>query len=302
MSISINDIQDYLNLIFPSFERVDLDSKIEKYKKEFADKVISQDDYFLIRNEKGHQVLASRIFKIESDKYALQIPIFCEKDTKALNQLFSQVKERLVALRGRALVCRMAHDEKYDFLKPEMLKFGFKVIGNRVEYKTQIQNLDFSSHGESPLEWISPLVDNSMSFDEVADFMEAVAQDDPDFNQETDNAKECLESYLSEAGLYNQKDCLQIGFLKGENFPCCFIVAQVESSSGWSRITYMGVHPDFRSKGLGTWVQRHGVQMLKKQGGTEYHGGTNLNNKAMQAVFEKNGCQFFRSLSEWQLD
>jgi hypothetical protein len=51
--------------------------------------------------------------------------------------------------------------------------------------------------------------------------------------------------------------------------------------------------PEARGQGLGSTVQRHGLSMLRAQGGTEYHGGTSLENRAMRRCFERLGVPVY---------
>jgi ribosomal protein S18 acetylase RimI-like enzyme len=87
-----------------------------------------------------------------------------------------------------------------------------------------------------------------------------------------------------------------LGYIDGKL--AAFVVAQVRPD-GWSRITYMGVHPDFRGKGLGKWVHRRGFAMMKKLGGKDYFGGTVSTNKNMVKLFQEHGCRGTRVLEEW---
>lgn len=300
MAISKNDIRDYLILTFPNLAQEDLNLREKHFKRRIKDKTISPQDYFLIRAENGAPVAASWIFKAEAGKYAFQSPKFQIKDAQALGSLLKEVKRRFYQLKGRSLMCRSLHDESHELLKKEMFNAGFSPKGDRVEYKTFIKDLPCFPTRSSILKWTSPLQDRSMNIDQVANFMQEVAASDPDYDPTLENARECLESYLQEEGLYTDKDCIQIAYVN--NIPCALLIAQAEPSTGWGTITYMGVHPNFRRQGLGAWVQRQGIELLRKQGGLEYHGGTNFNNLPMRRVFEKNGCKFFRKMTEWKLD
>lgn len=92
-------------------------------------------------------------------------------------------------------------------------------------------------------------------------------------------------------------DCVHMGML--DDVPVSFVCAQVDLNDGWSRITYMGLVPSHRGRGLGHWVHRHGLTMLKAQGGVLYHGGTRTHNAPMLACFEGQRCRRWQRLSEW---
>lgn len=299
MAISKSDIQEFLQLIFPTMEDEELQKKYNSLYERFVKKEIVTENYILIRNEEGELTATSWLYPVEAGKFAFSSPKY--KDENSLESLLKEILTRYRELGGKGLICRSIHDQYHDVLVRKMSLLGFISLGDRIEYKTDISNFELSSFGESPIIWNSPLVDDSMNIDEIASLMEAVAIGDPDYDPETDNAKECIESYLDEDGLYVEKDCIQVGYLKDDlSRPCCFLVAQAEPSTGWARITYMGIHSEFRGKGLGVWVQRHGISLLKKQGGTEYHGGTNYENHGMRSVFEMNNCNLYRRMTEWK--
>ena len=91
---------------------------------------------------------------------------------------------------------------------------------------------------------------------------------------------------------------MQVGFVDGRE--AAFVCAQVAAKDGWSRISYMGVVPDARGQGLGTWVQRRGFRLMRELGGTTYHGGTAADNAAMLRLFEKHGCEECARLREFE--
>ena len=53
----------------------------------------------------------------------------------------------------------------------------------------------------------------------------------------------------------------------------------------------MGLLPHFRRQGLGKVLHATGLEILSKQGATQYIGSTDLENAAMIRVFEINGCE-----------
>ena len=64
-------------------------------------------------------------------------------------------------------------------------------------------------------------------------------------------------------------------------------------------ITFMGLLPAFRGRGLGRHVHRRGMALLRAQGGTLYHGGTSASNGAMIRLFEQHGCTVFARMVEY---
>lgn len=68
---------------------------------------------------------------------------------------------------------------------------------------------------------------------------------------------------------------------------------------GASRISYMGVAPEFRQQGLGKWVHRYSFKTMKNLGEKLYHGGTSATNHAMLRLFEIHQCELFLEMEEW---
>jgi len=98
---------------------------------------------------------------------------------------------------------------------------------------------------------------------------------------------------MADAVLTHAPECIQVS-------DAGIVVAQVNPRTAWSRITYMGVLPAFRGRGLGRWVHRRGFAMLRGQGGVLYHGGTVETNRPMVRLFEAHACRFHRRLEEWR--
>ena len=106
-----------------------------------------------------------------------------------------------------------------------------------------------------------------------------------------------LKGFLNEPTLTHGPECVQITHLKDQ--PAALIIAQIEPATGWSRITYMGIMPEFRGQGLGKWVHRHGFKMMREQGGSLYHGGAVSSNEGMIRLFQNHGCKEYRRMQEW---
>ncbi|RDU36785.1 GNAT family N-acetyltransferase [Neobacillus piezotolerans] len=66
---------------------------------------------------------------------------------------------------------------------------------------------------------------------------------------------------------------------------------------GEGRLFYFGILPEARGRGLGAFLHKNALSMLKAIGADYYVGSTHLANVAMQRVFERNGCSV-RSYTE----
>ena len=51
-------------------------------------------------------------------------------------------------------------------------------------------------------------------------------------------------------------------------------------------VDHVYIDENYRGKGLGKWIHRHGFSMMKAQGGKLYHGGTVTENLAMIKLFQ----------------
>lgn len=170
---------------------------------------------------------------------------------------------------------------------------GFRQDGARVEYKTPLSALD--GDDGTPLSWRGA---DAARLSGAAELLRRCSLGDPDGLEADDDPASILRGYLSADDLTTDLgECVHLGALDGE--PVAFVCAQVAPADGWSRITYMGLVPEARGRGLGHWVHRHGLAMLKAQGGALYHGGTRVDNHPMRACFARQGCVRWAELVEW---
>lgn len=176
----------------------------------------------------------------------------------------------------------------------ELKRLGFVHKLERVEFKTPLENLQ----GEegTPLVW-KTAAELKWSERQIADLLLQVAVGDPEGDIDGDPIK-YIQDWLNDPELTCGLECVHVGFMKDKI--AALVVPQVDLKNGWSRLAYMGVHPDFRGISLGRWVHRHGFAALRQQGGTSYHGGTSSMNVLMRRTFEASGCLPYRTLDEWE--
>lgn len=169
---------------------------------------------------------------------------------------------------------------------------GFIFKGPRVEFKSPVEELP----GEegSPLEWNE--VDDQ-KFDQALKVLEKCLKGDPDWDQDDSDYRQFINSLLRQEGLNNSLSCIHLGIYQG--VCAAFVFAQVDPSTGWSRITYMGLIPEYRGKDLGKWVHRHGFKMIRDQQGVIYQGGCLAENKPMISLFHLHKCREFCRYEEW---
>lgn len=201
---------------------------------------------------------------------------------------------KAVTLPGAVVIFRPVEGFFDPEIEPELRRIGFRKKHNRVEFRSLLK--DLPDEIGSPIRWEAIAPAGEFSLEYAAKFLRTVAEGDPDFDPNEDPLTG-LKGFLSEPTLTRGPECVQIGYV--ESRPAALVIAQVDLKTGWSRITYMGIAPEFRRKGLGKWVHRHGFAMMRKQGGSLYHGGTVASNESMIHLFRLHRCQEYRRMQEW---
>ncbi|MEM6929677.1 MAG: GNAT family N-acetyltransferase [Myxococcota bacterium] len=82
---------------------------------------------------------------------------------------------------------------------------------------------------------------------------------------------------------------IHLGRRVTDDVPVAFVCAQIDPADGWSTITMLALDPAVRGLGLGPELHRHGLAMLRAQGGRLYRGGTTSTNLPMRRCFAANG-------------
>jgi hypothetical protein len=172
---------------------------------------------------------------------------------------------------------------------------GFQKKQNRIEFQRKLSELPTGIG--SPIHW-KTAKDIGFSDPDVANLLSLVATGDPD-SEPSDDPLTYIQDWLKDPVLTSGLECIGVGLIATRSG--AFVVAQVNPKSKWSRISYMGIAPEFRGKGLGLWVHRHGFDMMRAQGGELYHGGTSSDNLPMLKLFERHGCEVFYRMQEWTL-
>ena len=188
---------------------------------------------------------------------------------------------------ARHLMTRVLDRFRTDDYDAALQANGFVRQGSRVEFKTPLDEL--REEGDSPLVWR-----NTEDVAEAARMLDTVAAGDPSGQEESDDPVKFIESEYADPVSINR---MEIGALEGKDV--AFLLAEVVPRDGWSTLSYMGVAPSARGRGLGAAVQRHGMATLRAMGGKLYHGGCSAENEPMTRVFAVNGCREFARMTEW---
>jgi GNAT superfamily N-acetyltransferase len=177
--------------------------------------------------------------------------------------------------------------------RAQLLALAFHDLGERVEFKTPVAELP--TEGDSPLAWQTL---DEFGLELAARTLSRASIGDPHGLAPDEDPRAVIEGYAQELDLASGPRAVAVGFLEGR--PAAFVCAQVHGQTGWSRIAYMGLDPEFRGRHLGAWIHRHGFTMIREQHGTLYHGGTSALNRPMLALFQGAGCKLHARLSEWE--
>lgn len=209
------------------------------------------------------------------------------------------VGEAVAEVRRRQAVhleSRIPVDRESEALVTDLADAGLIRASERVEYKTPMAELP--DEGPSPLTWIPSTGDD---LDRFAALLLRVSAG-PDGLESDEDPLEWLQDVLSdEARICDPARVLHRGVLDDKDV--AFVCGQTEpqgAHAGWSTLPFLGVRPEARGRGLGRVAHRHGIAMLRAQGATLYHGGTDAENAPMRACFEANGCREWQRFGVWQ--
>jgi GNAT superfamily N-acetyltransferase len=254
---------------------------------------------FIHHGEAGQELAALVLDQAFNKKYVIRL-LYSDADKDFLPG------EIWLGLIGKALVqarqqeaeeveLRLTETPLSEVVSRELPRMGFRRELDRLEFRVALDSLP--SDAATPFRWESLAPAGSWSMRQVADLIRIVTAGDPDGYPDGDCLPE-LESYLNDPALSKGPQCVNVGLIGSE--PVAVAIAQIDPKTKWSRITYMGLAPAHRGRGLGSWIHRHGFEMLRAQGGVIYHGGTTSENFPMLKLFEAHGCPLYRRIQQWK--
>jgi ribosomal protein S18 acetylase RimI-like enzyme len=254
---------------------------------------------FVHRDSDGSELAIVKLEKNFGNHYFIQQ--FCGDDNwekvraEAWIQLIQDAFNEAKRISADTIQFRLIERSDFVPITQKLKEWGFSKLQERIEYRRNLSELP--KEEGTPIVWSALLSLESSSLKEAAELLSIVAEGDPNFDPQADALSE-LQADLNDSTLTTGTECIHIGCINGE--AAAFIFAQVAPKNKWSRITYMGIAPKFRRKGLGKWVHRHGFEMMRNQGGLLYHGGTTTENLSMIHLFELHGCKVYRKMQEWK--
>jgi GNAT superfamily N-acetyltransferase len=250
---------------------------------------------FTYRKDLGHEVCSLILIHLWADVFAIiQEHVEAQEapPTAWVNLIHQALVEARTQHAGSVLFRLIERDGSVE-LSRELPALGFIKKHDRIEFRAALTSLPIET--DSPLQWMSA---SELNWDaqKVAEFLLAVSEGDPDSEPSQDPVK-YIDDWLKDPVLTSGLDCISVGFINDR--PAALVVAQINPKTQWSRITYMGLAPEFRKKGFGKAIHRHGFSMMRAQGGEIYHGGTTSTNKPMLRLFTENQCPVYQRMQEW---
>jgi hypothetical protein len=173
---------------------------------------------------------------------------------------------------------------RFDYLSNLLLIHGFEHFSSKVEVYKELVNLPTY---ETTFQWQS-LEDPNLSEKQFMRYWEhcMIGSHNKSSSLSMDQH---LMSVKSELGASWRKSC-RVFFQK--EMPNGISIPHIEpGTEDEGRLFYFGILPEARGKGLSASLHLQSLWHLKEMGATHYIGSTHLENKKMQRVFEKNGCQ-----------
>lgn len=178
---------------------------------------------------------------------------------------------------------------------------GFRIRGERIEWR---QSLDDALaalaeyHDNATLSWRPVDVANEADMARAVDLLIAARRGDPD-SDPADDARGIIDALLNDRAAAQAPERVQIGSCDG--IPAVVLLLTVTPADGWASISYLGVQPAFRRRGIGREAMAHGFRCMKALGGRVYHDSTAATNAAARALLTSLGSPPYRVMEEWRL-
>lgn len=206
-------------------------------------------DHLVAKSATGEITGAIKFVRVQEHVFAITTPRVAATGSQA-----DAVQARLIECAfGRAcergaerVFLRVEADDERGSLRERLRALGFERRGRRIEYRTPVDRLPQWGHG--PLAFAAMGSDACPTVEDAAAILAKCVVGDPDLDY-TDDPLDSLRGFLDEPGLYAADDCVQIARLGDDEVG--IVIAQTDVASGWSRVTYMGLRPEFRGAGLG---------------------------------------------------
>ena len=292
-------VDAFLGLLAPAGETPEaLATRAARFQDALAAGRADLEDVRVLLAKDGALRAAVRIEPLSEASAVLAGPWLRKGDATVAKESYVLVHEGVARARTKKvahLLTRPRDDVASDRYRIALAQAGFLSRGGRMEFAADVASLP--SEEGTPLSWQPQgVVGESVA----VETLRRAALGDPQGLAANETAGGALAEWLADPVLTTGPTCVHVGFQGG--VPVAFVCAQIRPTSGWSRITYLGLVPEARRQGLGRWVHRHGFAMMKAQGGRAYHGGTSTDNAPMLALFRAHACRVTGAMTEWSLE
>ncbi|MEZ4241305.1 MAG: GNAT family N-acetyltransferase [Myxococcota bacterium] len=165
---------------------------------------------------------------------------------------------------------------------------GGRFDGGRIEFRRDLRELPREApHG--PLRWRE-----ARDRDQTAALYVRTSEGSDDGLEPGEDPRETVDAWRTGP----LRCAVHTGSLDGVPVALVCAHADTDGPPTWSGLAWMGLVPEARGRGLGHAVHAHGLSLLRRLGGTVYHGGTSLDNAPMRACFARQDvpelCRFDR--------
>ncbi len=297
MKLTLEHLPAYLAYLFPERSSDEREHIAATWETQWKSGKRDFNNHFLSLHSDGSFSAALQIFPLGALQFGISLSSRTSQDPQThvtdILALLKEACERLVTLKATRAGFRLTETPWLLPVVAGLPALGFHFSHVRLEFRAQVA--DLPDDADSPFHWKAVRTGGPFDLEFAGNLLDQAASGDPDWDAE-DRGLPFLHSYLNEKEFSSNLDCIHIGSVDGE--PAAIAIAQV-NPSGWSRLTYMGLIPKFRGRGLGRWVHRHGFAMMKAQEGIDYFGGTVQGNTPMVALFLKHACEPYRTLQQW---
>lgn len=169
-----------------------------------------------------------------------------------------------------------------EIINNHLEKSGFKVSKKKVFVEKELKDYVIPYKNQLCFKSLSEVGEKYF-----IEMMSQAAIGDP-FEENTDPEKG-FQELVDYAGEKFNADWWKIVYLNdsavGVVLPQTFAYGEDEGT-----LFYLGVIPEYRGKGLGKIIHAFGLEFLSKNGVLKYKGSTDIENKSMIEIFNKNGC------------
>ncbi len=179
-----------------------------------------------------------------------------------------------------------------------LARVAFLQTGERYDVTADLAACaDWIAHHDRGLTWTSLSLHDEDELVRAAAAMQRVSRGDPESNDD-EEALPTLRAMRDDDEYPREATRVAVGSVEGDDVAFAFV--QRHGPTGIGRVTYVGVVPEVRGRGLGRAAYAHALAMLREVQPARYVGGTSSENRAMCALFDALGARRTRVWRVWR--